>query len=42
VEDRADRDVLPFESLASLGKMYELFGDQMDSLIDELNGELVA
>ncbi len=25
-----------------LGKMHQLFGDQMDALIDELNRELVA
>ena len=26
----------------SLGKMHQLFGDQMDALIDKLNRELVA
>lgn len=40
-----ERDVLemaPFDGQGGLGKMYQLFGDQMDSLIDELNEELVA
>ena len=29
-------------SLSGLGKMYQLIGDDMDTLIEELNGELTA
>jgi type I restriction enzyme R subunit len=37
-----DLDYAPFDAQGGLGKMHQLFGDQMDVLIDELNGELVA
>ena len=40
--DRDDLDNNPFDRLGGLGKMHQLFGDQMDSLIEELNRELVA
>ncbi len=39
---RDDLDYAPFDSQGGLGKMNQLFGDQMDGLIEELNGELVA
>ena len=29
------------ETQGDLGKMHQLFGDQMDELIEELNGELL-
>lgn len=32
--------MVPF--LGGLGKMHQLFDDQMDSVIEELNGGLVA
>jgi type I restriction enzyme, R subunit len=32
----------PFDSKGGLGKMYQLFGDQMDSVMDELNEALAA
>jgi type I restriction enzyme, R subunit len=40
--ERDDLDMSPFDSRGGLGKMYELFGDELDGLIDELNEELVA
>ena len=40
--ERDDLDLSPFDSRGGLGKMYELFGDELDGLIDELNEELVA
>jgi type I restriction enzyme, R subunit len=40
--ERDDLDMSPFDSRGGLGKMYELFGDEMNGLIDELNDELVA
>ncbi|MCU0796795.1 MAG: DEAD/DEAH box helicase family protein, partial [Akkermansiaceae bacterium] len=40
--ERDDLDYAPFDAQGGLGKMHQLFGDQMDTLIEELNGELVA
>ncbi len=40
--ERDDLDYAPFDAQGGLGKMHQLFGDQMDGLIDELNRELVA
>ena len=40
--DRDDLDYAPFDSQGGLGKMHQLFGDSMDSLIEELNEGLVA
>lgn len=40
--ERDDLDYTPFDAQGGLGKMHQLFGDQMDALIDELNRELVA
>jgi type I restriction enzyme R subunit len=40
--ERDDLDFAPFDAQGGLGKMHQLFGDQMDGLIEELNGELVA
>lgn len=40
--ERDDLDYAPFDAQGGLGKMHQLFGDQMDELIEELNGELVA
>ncbi len=40
--DREDLDYAPFDAQGGLGKMHQLFGDQMDSVIEELNGGLVA
>ncbi|WP_121971611.1 DEAD/DEAH box helicase family protein [Leptolyngbya sp. BC1307] len=40
--EREDLEMSPFDGQGGLGKMYELFGDRMDDLIEELNGALVA
>lgn len=40
--ERDDLELSPFDAKGGLGKMYQLFGDQMDSLINEINGALVA
>jgi type I restriction enzyme R subunit len=40
--ERDDLDYAPFDAQGGLGKMHQLFGDQMGELIEELNGGLVA
>jgi len=40
--ERDDLEISPFDAQGGLGKMYQLFGDNMDNLIDELNEELAA
>ena len=40
--DRDDLDMAPFDGKGGLGQMYKLFGDGMDSVIDELNEALAA
>ncbi len=40
--ERDDLEMAPFDSKGGLGKMYQLFGDQMDSVMDELNEALAA
>ncbi|WP_103974111.1 type I restriction-modification enzyme R subunit C-terminal domain-containing protein, partial [Methylovulum psychrotolerans] len=40
--DRDDLDMSPFDGQGGLGKMYKLFGAQMDSVLDELNDALAA
>jgi type I restriction enzyme R subunit len=40
--ERDDLDYAPFDAQGGLGKMHQLFGNQMDELIEELNAELVA
>jgi type I restriction enzyme R subunit len=37
-----DLDYTPFDSLGGRGKMYQLFGDQIDVIINELNEVLAA
>jgi type I restriction enzyme R subunit len=37
-----DLDYAPFDAKGGIGRMYKLFGDQMDDIIDEMNEELVA
>ena len=39
---RDDLDMSPFDGKGGLGQMYKLFGDRMDSVIDELNEALAA
>ena len=40
--DRDDLDMAPFDSKGGLGKMHQLFGDQMDKVIGEMNEALAA
>jgi len=40
--DRSDLDYSPFDAQGGLGKMWQLFGEGMDPLLDELNEALVA
>ena len=40
--ERDDLDMAPFDSKGGLGRMYILFGDRMDGIIDELNEALAA
>ena len=40
--DRDDLEMSPFDGQGGLGKMYQLFGAKMDTLLDELNEVLVA
>ena len=40
--DRNNLDMAPFSGEGGLGQMYTLFGDQTDSVIDELNEALAA
>ena len=40
--DRDDLDMAPFDGKGGMGQMYKLFGDRMDSVIDELNEVLAA
>ena len=40
--DRDDLDYSPFDAQGGLGKMWQLFGEGMDPLLDELNEALVA
>jgi type I restriction enzyme R subunit len=40
--DRSDLEMAPFDSEGGLGKMYQLFGERIDGLIEELNEALVA
>ncbi|MEO8615784.1 MAG: DEAD/DEAH box helicase family protein [Luteolibacter sp.] len=39
---RDDLEMAPFDAAGGLGKMYQLFGEKMDGLIEELNEVLVA
>lgn len=40
--DRDYLDLSPFDAQGGLGRMYQLFGDKMDSVLDTLNRELAA
>lgn len=40
--ERDDLEMAPFDGKGGLGKMYQLFGAKMDTLLDELNDVLVA
>lgn len=38
--DREDLDMAPFNSKGGMGRMYQIFGEQMDDVINELNEAL--
>lgn len=40
--EREDLNMAPFDAQGGLGRIYQLFGDRTDGLINELNWELVA
>ncbi len=40
--ERDDLEMSPFDGQGGLGKMYQLFGEKMEPLLDELNEVLVA
>jgi len=40
--EHKDIEMSPFDGQGGLGKMYQLFGSKMDTLLDELNEVLVA
>ena len=40
--ERDDLEMAPFDAHGGLGKMHQLFGTEMDILIDEMNEELAA
>lgn len=40
--ERDDLDMAPFDAKGGLGRMYQMFGEKMDQVVDELNRELVA
>jgi type I restriction enzyme, R subunit len=40
--ERSDLDYSPFDAQGGLGKMWQLFGEGLDPLLDELNEALVA
>ena len=40
--DKDDLDYSPFDAKGGVLKMWDLFGDEMDGIINELNAELVA
>lgn len=40
--DRDDLDMAPFDAKGGLGKMYQLFGESMDTVLHEMNEALAA
>lgn len=40
--ERDDLEMAPFNAQGGLGKVYQLFGERMDGLLDELNEVLAA
>jgi len=40
--DKYDLDYAPFDGKGGIGKMIQLFGDDMDRIIDEMNEALAA
>ena len=40
--EQDDLEEVPFNSIGGLGRAYELFGDKLSSILDELNMRLAA
>lgn len=40
--DRDDLDEVPFHQTGGLGRAYELFGEQLAAILEELNARLAA
>jgi len=40
--EKVDLDMAPFDAKGGMGRMYKIFGDDMERLISELNEVLVA
>jgi type I restriction enzyme R subunit len=40
--DQDDLEEVPFNTIGGLGRAYELFGDQLGAILDELNARLAA
>ncbi|MGA8940068.1 MAG: type I restriction-modification enzyme R subunit C-terminal domain-containing protein, partial [Acidobacteriaceae bacterium] len=40
--DRDDLDMAPFDAKGGLGKMYQLFGESMATVLNEMNEALTA
>ncbi|MCI0617428.1 restriction endonuclease subunit R, partial [bacterium] len=40
--EREDLDLAPFNAKGGIGRMHQLFGEEMDTVIDELNEVLAA
>lgn len=40
--EQDDFDGVPFNQLGGLGRVYELFGDRLSSILEELNERLAA
>jgi len=40
--ERDDLEMTPFDDAGGLGRMWQLFGEEMDGVIEEMNRELVA
>ncbi|WP_457570771.1 type I restriction-modification enzyme R subunit C-terminal domain-containing protein [Desulfovulcanus sp.] len=40
--ERDDLELAPFDANGGLGKMWQLFGEEMDRIIEEMNEVLAA
>ncbi len=40
--DKEDLEYTPFDGKGGLGRMYQLFGDETDGIIEDINGALAA
>ncbi|MBA7689238.1 hypothetical protein ES703_97742 [subsurface metagenome] len=40
--EKNDLDYAPFDGKGGVGRMYQLFGDEMDNILEEMNEALAA